>query len=119
MRSSDWSSDVCSSDLLDFIAEFPDLQRQFLPVDGSDLLLKLIEGARFEAAPCAVLVPRGVHNDIVGITLRVLGAAGAVLEAGDTEIAVGLEGHGHAVPSGRASCVERGCEAVSHLVADV
>jgi len=86
---------------LDLIAQFAHLQGQFLPVDRPDLLLKLVEGARLKAAPNAILVPRGVHDDIMGVKLRVLGAAGAVLETGDYEIAGGLPADGAAVADAR------------------
>src|SRR3546814_1581261 len=88
MRISDWSSDVFSSDLL--ITQFAHFQLQFLPIDCADLFLELVKSPRLETAPGALFFPRRIHDDVVGMELRVLGAAGAVLEARDYQIAGGL-----------------------------
>lgn len=82
----------------DLITEFADVQGQLLPVDGADLLLELVNRARFEAAPRAILALRRIHDDIVGMQLRVLRPAGPMLEAGDDEIARRLAGHAAAMP---------------------
>ena len=57
--------------------------RQFLPVDRADLLLELVEGARLQTAPVAVLVLRRVDDHAVGVQLRVLCPARGMAEGGD------------------------------------
>src|SRR3546814_936092 len=51
----------------------------------------------FRSAPWAIFAPRRIHDDIMCVKLRVLGAAGAVLEAGDDQIAGRLTTDGAAI----------------------
>ena len=60
---------------------------QLLPVDRADLLLELVEGARLQAAPGAVLVLGGVEDDGMGVKLRVLCPACRMTESGNRQIA--------------------------------
>src|SRR5437773_416795 len=49
--------------------------------------LRAEEGARLEGAPLAVLPPRHVHHDAMGVELRVQLAAALVLELRDDDLA--------------------------------
>ena len=69
------------------VTQRADAHRQLLPVDRTDGLLELIEGAGLKAPPVAVAVAGHVHDDIVGVELRVLRAAGVVPETGNNEVA--------------------------------
>ena len=72
---------------LDLVAKLGHAVRQFLPVDRANLLLQLIESARLETAPVAVLVLGRIENDAVGMQLRVLRPARCMAEGGNGEIA--------------------------------
>ena len=72
-----------------------------MPVDRTNLLLQLVDRARFKAAPHPVLALGGVQDDIVRVQLRVLRAAGAVLETGNDKIAGRRAGDGSVVADAR------------------
>src|SRR3546814_11168964 len=110
MRISDWSSDVCSSDLEHHqVGEAPERQRAMDPVrvaGGSD---------RSDRHPLEVgLHRRGPAGAVVALVgLVVAGATGPGV-VGDLVV---VDGGDERVEIGRASCRERVCKYVSISVA--
>src|SRR3546814_12747759 len=105
MRISDWSSDVCSSDLLDPLIAEPDVAVDFvepgraLPGDAD---LVVLPGSKATLADLAFLREQGWDIDLAAHLRRggrVLGLCGGYQMLGRR---IGAQ-------LGRASCRERGC----------
>src|SRR3546814_18921868 len=93
MRISDWSSDVCSSDLLGPAAAGEDVQELFVP--GVKVIAKGLFPWRHPA-----------DGELLA------GEAGSLAEGADLELGIGVEGGADVEQIGRESWRERVCQYV-------
>src|SRR3546814_13161167 len=96
MRSSDWSSDVCSSDLFEMaVAEIERLQRPAEPTDRT---------AHAEVVALRLRCPQQVRAGVIGaslVAIRVL-ENDATPDVLDTRLALGLEAYRSLLAARRA-----------------
>lgn len=86
---------------LDGIAKPGDAMGQFLPIDRANILLKLVDRSRLQAAPRAFPILRRVEHHGMGVKLRILRATGVMPERGNRQIAGCFTINASSIPDAR------------------